>query len=216
MFEVGNLRIKMSNGFVWATQQQMFEPDISSFNIIYPFNKETEIKSLTDCKYEINYYNGSTETNDYVGGLIGCSDIVFNLQDSWLIEFEYMFTGDINSKGDVGVGNIAEDWNAIFGFGQHINSPSYTENISYYLPLTESTIANHNLFCNPPANIIGYHSYAIKYYNGVTTVTIDNIKQATNQYDYPSEVQGFYLSGGGSYHSIPCRIKNLKISASIL
>lgn len=216
MFEVGNLRIKMGNGSIWATQQQMPEPDISSFTFVYPFSEETGFRSLTDSKYEINYYDGSTETGDYVGGLIGCDNVVFNLQEDWFVEFDYMFTGDINNKGTRNEGDVAVDWNMIFCFGRHIDGPSPTEVIGYYLPLTPRTAGLARSFCNPPIDTIGYHNYVIKHYNGITTVIIDGLQQETNQYDYPAEYQGFYLSGGGHHHSIPCRIKNLKISASTI
>lgn len=215
MFDVGNLRIKMSNGSVWATTQQISEPDISSFAFVCPFNEKTGIKNLADNKYEINYYDGSVEMDDYVGGLIGCDDIVFNLQEDWLVEFDYAFIGDINNRGASNKGDIAIDWNMIFCFGRHIDGPCSKDIINYYLPLAEGSLTTR-MFCNPPIDIVGYHHYVIRYYNGVTTVIIDGVKQQTKQYKYPSENQGFYLSGGGFHHSIPCRIKNLKISALII
>lgn len=176
--------------------------------------------------------NLSMASNDsYSGGVFGCPDLKFDLTKNWSVEFEYKYIGSMEKNSSGGTtSSLATDWNHIFAWGRHIALPN-KEGDTIDWPFWGLTIAGARQDsessevsgydkCIPWCADIGsaaleWHKYKIEFKDGATTVYVDNVSKLTRQCVYSEEVPGFYLSGGGYEHSLPCEVKNLVIYATI-
>jgi len=209
----------MKDKSIWATILNRKED--ANYLIVCPFTKESGIKNTLKNDYDFTFFPyGSTETGEYEGGIITCSDIRFNLTQEWSVTLEYIYTGNLETnKTNYSKTHLAEDWNAIFCFGRHILDKDHVNDPQFILPLfdLENKVKKSgiSMWCQAP-NPQAWHRYCIEHKDNVTAVSIDNVPQDTQQFDYPKEVQGFFMSGGGYYHSLPCKIRNFTLYGTVV
>lgn len=166
----------------------------------YPFSIDLTNQADSGVNFNVLAENAKIgDEGSYEGGLISCTDQMFDLNKNWQISFEYKH-----------VSSIAE-WNHIFAFGGHRNhsgsdSAMYAIGFVSLKPdcvsLTENLIQDDN----------NWHSYIIEYNNDtkLTTVTRDSNVISRTKIVYPDSVKGLYISGGGSYKSIQCMLRNFQ------
>lgn len=219
MIKTGNLRVRKRDGLIFATTQGQTseEPD---FVIYCPFSAESGMSNLLQNGFELNWTtDGTVNNNCYEGGLLCCDNIILDLTKPWSVKFEYMYTGSITLTEPRSSTTLSNFWNHIFAWGTHIADENPGKNVEWprqALGIETGTDKKQpcELWCNV-TDIKNWHYYSIEYKDNVTSVSIDNVPQETKQLEYDNKVEGFYLSGGGNYHSLPCKIKNLIIFATL-
>lgn len=219
ILDYGNLRVRLRNKTIWSTVLNKRAEDIN-YVFYAPLSAETGIKNMMNNGYDFTYnYNGSTETGEYVGGLLCCSSISLDLTQDWTVDFEYQYTGNLAKTDEYeDHTHLAPDWNIVFAFGTHIMDHSNADYPSYSIPVADSEPKTRGweVWCSAP-DVKSRHRYIIKYDSATktTVVLIDNVEQKTAQFTYSKNERGFYLSGGGYEHSLPCKIKNFSIYGTL-
>lgn len=218
IIEHGNLRVRLKNKSIWATILGKKPEDID-YVFYAPLSAATGIKNMMNNGYDFTYnYEGSTQTGEYVGGILCCSTITLDLTKDWTVDFEYQYTGSLDKIRDKTTTNLAPDWNIVFAFGTHILDHNSADYPSYSIPMKDSepAVRGREIWCSA-LDAKSRHRYIIKYDSNtkVTTVLIDNVEQETAQFEYNKNEKGFYLSGGSCKHSLPCRIKNFSIYGTL-
>ena len=219
MIKTGNLRIRKRDGSIFATTLGQI-PEEPDFVIYCPFTTDSGMSNLLQNGYEINWTtDGTVNNNCYEGGLLCCDNIILDLTKQWLVQFEYVYTGSLTTTEPRSSTTLSNLWNHVFAWGTHIADGNPEKGVEWprqALGIETGTDKKQpcELWCSV-TDIKNWHYYSIKYENGTTSVSIDNEPQEIKQFEYSNKTEGFYLSGGGNYHSLPCKIKNLIIFATL-
>lgn len=217
-----NLRIGLRNGAVCAAKLK--RNDESSERLFFcNFDSDWGLENQ-----ELNglNFNFDTQTaiinNSYQGGILGCDNVRVNLQEDWSVEFKYTYCGEMLTSSDKRLDCLASTWNNIFCWGLHLADPNIGRGVSWprfalclgvpkNLPKDCAVLYTKQVDKDP-------HAYKIRYTKSdkKTVISVDGtVKSTLLSVVYPTDHEGFYLSGGDFGFSLSCTVEEFRLSAAL-
>jgi hypothetical protein len=172
----------------------------------YPFKEDKNNHASDISKFSFTYIGGNIDTENKClsGNILGAYDTFsLNIKDKYTISLDYKY-----------VSNAAGDWNNVFSFGNHINLGGGDVMLSPRISFNGNTPNSLIFYAQKDGNDISkWHNYKIKSDGKTMKYYIDNVLKDTVDMSNIADATRtrLYMSGGGTYHSVNCQIKNFVI-----